>query len=180
MSSISILAYLILTISIGYAFIYSSMGDLSSLMGQKQKYDDSIIMVNNIENKKEELLAKFNNISATDRKNIETVLPSSLDFVKLVSQIDAVAANYGISVDKVTSKEVNSSVGNSVATAQPQNGYQSSVIGFSFKSSYDKFNAFMNDLGKSMRILDIRSVRLTNDKSGVYSYDVEFETYWLK
>lgn len=180
MSSISILAYIILTISIGYAFIYSSVGDLSALMGEKQKYDDSIAMVNNIESKKNELLAKFNNISAADKKNIETILPSSMNFVRLVSQIDAVAANYGISIDRASSKDLTPSVGASIEEAQPQKEYNSATVEFSFKSTYDKFNAFMNDLGKSLRIMDINSVGLTTAENGIYSYSVEFKTYWVK
>lgn len=180
MSSISIIAYIILTLSIGYAFIYPAFGDISKLLDQKQKTADSLEMVNNIENKKNELLGKFNSLASADKKNIETVLPNSLDFVRLISQIDTVAANYGISIDKLSSKEIGSSVGTSIANAGSPKTYQSSLIGFSFVASYDKFKAFLNDLEKSLRILDVRSVKLETNESGVYSYNVEFETYWLK
>ena len=180
MSNISILAYVILTLSIGYAFIYPSAGDLSKLMEEKQKYSDYVEMTGNIENKKDELLTRFNNISEEDKKNIETILPDSLDFVRLISQIDAVAANYGISIDKISSREVDPSVGSSIEEAGPQRPYRSSVIGFSFTSSYDNFNGFMAELEKSLRILDVKSVKLSIQESGVYSYNVEFETYWLQ
>lgn len=178
MSSISIIAYIVLTLSIGYAFVYPSFGDVSKLLDQKQKYLNSLEMVNNIENKKNELLTKFNEISTVDKKNIETVLPNSLNFVRLISQIDAVAANHGISIREVSSKEIDSSAGTSIEGIQSQKAYNSSIIGFSFIASYDKFNAFLNDLEKSLRILDIRSAKLETQEGGVYSYNVEFETYW--
>lgn len=149
-------------------------------MKEKQKYENSLEMINSIESKKNKLLAEFDKISEQDKKNIETILPSSLDFVKLISQIDRVAANYGIIIDKITSKEVSSSVGNSVATAQPQKIYNSSIIGFSFTAPYDKFSSFMNDLEKSLRILDIKSIKLETQEKGLNLYQVEFETYWLK
>jgi Tfp pilus assembly protein PilO len=180
MSNISIIAYVVLTLSIGYAFAYPLSGDLSRLLDQKQKYVDSLDMISNIDSKKGELLAKFNEISDADKKNVETVLPSSLDFVNLISQIDAVATKYGISINDISSKGTNSSAGDSIAGAKPPKPYQSSIIGFSFNASYDKFNAFMSDLEKSLRILDIRSVKLDTAKDGVYSYIVEFETYWLE
>jgi Tfp pilus assembly protein PilO len=180
MSSISIIAYVILTISIGYAFIYSPSGDLTVLMDQKQQYEKSLEMVNNIENTKNELLTKFNNISAAEKKEIETVLPDSLDFVRLVSQIDAVGSKYGISIKSITSREINSSAGTSIKGAEPPKPYNSAAIGFSFDASYDKFNTFMADLEKSMRVLDIKSVKLNSKDTGIYSYTVEFETYWLK
>ncbi|MEK7117003.1 MAG: type 4a pilus biogenesis protein PilO [Patescibacteria group bacterium] len=180
MSSTSKIAYLILTLAVGYIFIYPSVGDLSALMSEKQRYNDSLETVSNIEDKKNELLTKFNDISDDDKKEIEIILPSSLNFIKLISQIDAVAAGNGISIDKISSKETSSSIGNSIEEAQPQRPYQSSIIEFSFTASYEKFNAFMDKLEKSLRILDVKSVKLTIQEDGDYSYSVEFETYWLK
>ena len=174
MSSISILAYIILAASIGYAFIYSPMGDLTALMDKKQQYEDSLEKVKNIENIKNELLTKFNNISDTDKKDIDTVLPNSFNFVRFISQIDTVAAKYGISIKSITSTEQSSS------SDQSEKIYNSAIIGFSFDASYDKFNSFMADLEKSMRILDIKSVKLTAKDNGIYLYNVEFQTYWLK
>jgi Tfp pilus assembly protein PilO len=180
MSGISKLAYIILALAIGYAFIYPSVGNLSALMDEKGKYESSLETVGNIESKKKELLTKLNSIPADERKDIENVLPNSLGFVRLISQIDAVAASNGISIDKITSKETNPSAGASIEEAQPQNPYQSAIISFSFDASYDKFNVFMNSLEKSLRILDIKSVKLETKENGIYSYNVEFETYWLK
>lgn len=179
MSGTSIIAYIILTLSVLYAFVYPAYGDISALMAEKQKYDDSLATVTNIETKKSELLAKYNSISESDKKDIETLLPSSLSFVKLISQIDTVAAKYGISIDRITEKELSSSAGNSIAEAQPERPYNSSLIGFSFTASYDKFRSFVDELEKSLRILDVRSVKIIPRENGIYEYSVEFETYWL-
>lgn len=181
MSSISKIAYLVLALAIGYAFVYSPFGEVSALLDQKQTHERTLEMVNTIENKKNELLIKFEAIPEEEKKDIETILPDSFDFVKLISQIDAVAASHGISIESITSKEISSAVGTSVESAAPAKTYKSSVIGFSFTASYERFNEFIADLEKSLRILDIRSAKLTSEEqSGLYSYDVEFETYWLK
>ncbi|MEK7635329.1 MAG: type 4a pilus biogenesis protein PilO [Patescibacteria group bacterium] len=180
MSSISILAYVILSLSIGYAFIYSPMGDLTALMDKKQQYNDSLETINNIENTKKELLTKFNNISVEEKKEIDTLLPSSFDFVRLVSQIDAVAANHGISISNISSENLNSPSGDANTEAKTSNSLNSATVGFSFEASYDNFNSFMDDLEKSMRILDIKSMSLSAQKGNIYKYEVKFVTYWLK
>ncbi|OHA94109.1 MAG: hypothetical protein A3E02_01220 [Candidatus Zambryskibacteria bacterium RIFCSPHIGHO2_12_FULL_38_34] len=181
MSNTSIIAYAVLTLSIGYAFVYPSFGDLNSLLDKKQEYANALNTISNIEDKKNELLTEFNNISEAKKTDINIVLPSSLDFVRLISQIDTVAASHGISIDKISSKNVDSPVGTSIENPEPQNPYNSSIIGFSFVTSYDNFKAFLSDLEKSLRILDVKSTRIeTQDKNGLYLYDVEFETYWLK
>lgn len=169
-----------MTLAIGYAFIYPSVGDLSALMEEKQKHEDALEKVSNIETKKNELLAEFNNITSADRKDIDTLLPDSLGFVRLISQIDAVAAKYGISIDKVSSRETTTSTGGSIGEATSQKPYKAAIISFSFDASYEKFNIFLNDLERSLRILDIRSIKLETQENGIYTYNVEFETYWLE
>lgn len=180
MSGISFITYLILTFAVAYAFILPSWGDVSALMAEKEKYESTIETVSNIENKKNELLTQFNGISEEDKGSINTVLPTSFDFVRLISQIDAVASRNGISIDKVSSKETSSSGGNSIQEAKPANPYRSAVISFSFEATYDKFLIFVNDLEKSMRILDIKSVKLETGKGAFHTYNVSFETYWLE
>jgi len=180
MSNTSILFYIILTLSVGYAFIYPTAGELNALINEKQKQADYLAMVSKIEIKKGELLTEFNNIDVDDRKYIDTILPNSLDFVRLISQIDAVGSRYGLSIDKTSFKETSASTGDSISEAGPEKPYQSAIISFSFNASYNQFNSFMDDLGKSLRILDIKSMKLSTAETGVYSYDVEFEVYWLK
>lgn len=180
MSSISIIAYVILTLSIGYAFVYPSFGDINQLLEQREKYLASLETVSNIENKKEELLTELNAIPEIDRESVETILPDSLNFVKLISQIDAVASRYGISIKDISSIETAQAAGSSIENAEAPKTYSSAIIGFSFDASYEQFNAFMDDLESSLRILDIRSAKLTTAEGGTYSYHVEFETYWLK
>lgn len=179
MSSISKLIYFILTLAIGYAFVYPSFGELKVLMDEKQKQENSLEMISQIEIKKNEVLDRYNKISVDDKKAIETFLPSNMDFVKLVSQINTLGAKYGFSIKETSIKELGSSA-NSIAEASSQDPYHSAIIGFSFETSYEHFNNFMNDLGKSLRILDVRSVKLAPQKGGIYSYDAEFKVYWLK
>jgi len=180
MSNIAIITYLVLSLSIGYAFAYPKFGEVSILRDEKQKYEGYVETVANIENRKNDLLAQFNKVSAEDKKEIETIMPDSFDFVRLTSQIDLVAAKYAISIDNISSREVGSSVGGSISEAAPPKPFQSNILGFSFKASYEKFNQFIDDLEKSLRILDIKSIKVETGEGGVYSYTVEFETYWLK
>lgn len=180
MSNIAKISYIILALAIGYAFAWPAFGEVQALLGQKQKYEDALAMAANVETKKDELLTQYNAISETDRQNINTILPDKMDFVRLISQIDAVASRHGISISEITSRDNNVSTGNSMDSATPAKDYQAAIIGFSFSTSYEKFNAFLDDLEKSLRILDIKSVKLTAGEAGVYKFETQFEVYWLK
>jgi len=173
------LALFVFTLVVGYIFILPTFDEIKILMDEKQKYSDTLDMVSNIMAKQKDLQTKFDAISSDEKISIDTVLPDNFDFVKLVSDIDAVASKYGISIGDITSREVSSSVGDNISEAGVPNQYQSATIGFSFKSSYEQFNSFVKDLEKSMRLLDIKSAKIESSDKGVYNYTVEFQTYWL-
>lgn len=180
MGNTAIMVYITLSLAIGYIFTYPLFGEVSGLMADKSKHEESLVMTQNVEQKKNELLKKYNAISEADQKSISRVLPNSFNFITLISQIDAVGSRYGISVDKTTFKEINSSAGDSINKAQSASPYRSAVIGFSFISSYEQFRKFMADLEGSLQILDIRNLKIEAGEKGVNTYSVEFETYWLK
>lgn len=180
MSSTSILSYLILSLCVVYAFAYPYYQEVGLLGEEKNKYEESLALVADIESKKNALIQEYENIGESDKIKISTVLPDSLNFVRLISQISEVGASDGILISNISMRETDSSVGNSIAEAEPPRPYNSAVIGFSFDASYAQFNSFMSRLEKSLRILDIRSVQIQTAENGRYSYKVEFETYWVK
>lgn len=177
MSSTAILSYVIFSLSVIYAFSMPLANETFALLDQQAQYEEMVDKMRNLENKKNALLAEFNKISADNIKKIETLIPSSLNFVKLVADIDAVATRHGISIKNISSTNNASSVG-SVAEAGATQGYGSASINFDFEGTYAKFNEFINDLERSLRILDIKSVSLSSSESGIYTYTLGFDTYW--
>ncbi len=180
MSGTSLLTLLVLTLSIGYVFTYPSFNDVSLLQAEQDKYQHYLDAVADIENRKNQLLEEFNRISEEDKKNIDTILPNNLDFVKLTAQIDAVGSKNGVQIDRVSYREVDPSIGGSIAEAEPAKPFRSAIITFSFDTTHERFGTFMDGLEKSLRILDVRSVRINAMQGNQNTYMVEFETYWLK
>lgn len=180
MKSTSSLAFIILSLAIIYAFVYPSFGEISMLNAERQKYQASLDTIANIEEQKNQLLTEFNRISEENKASIEAVLPDSLDYTKLVSDIAAMAISHGISLDKIAKRELDSSVGNSIEEAGPPKLYRSGTVTLTFEASYQSFGAFLGDLEESLRVLDLRSAKMDVQQNGLYAYNLEFETYWLE
>jgi Tfp pilus assembly protein PilO len=125
-------------------------------------------------------LTSFNNIPESEKKVINTVLPDSKNFVKLVSDIDLVASKYAISIDQIASEEIGTSADTSIADAGPEKIYEASLISFNFSSSYENFRKFMNDLERSLRVLDVKSVDIKPQDEQIFNFAVKLQTYWLK
>ncbi len=177
MSPTSAISYIIVAFSVVYAFTLPAFRDLSLLLDEKAAFAGMVAKASEIEERKNTLLAEFNKISASDIKKIETLIPTSLNFVKLVADIDSVASRHGISIRQISSADNSASAG-SIEEAENNNGYKSATIGFEFMASYEDFNNFMNDLERSLRILDIKSVKVSSGDKGIYKYEVSLDTYW--
>lgn len=179
MSSTGALSNIIISIALLYSFVLPQWEQVSLLREEKQKLDQAVESIKKIEQKKIELLARYNEISNADRKRIESLIPDNFNYVRLVSEIDALGSQYGISIDDVSYKELDDSVGDSIDSAQPKKIYNSAILAFSFVSSYDNFGKFIDSLEKSLRIMDIKSIKIAAQPGGLYQYSLEIETYWF-
>lgn len=179
MTGNSTLSYILLSLVIGYVFIYPYVTKIPALNEQKQRYLSALETVSSIESKISQLRSQYESIPNESKERINTILPNSFNFVRIISQIDNVASKYGISIDEISYQE-SYAPGNSVESAQMAGPYESTVIGFSFTTSYGSFQDFIDELEKSLRVLDVRSVELDSDDKGTHTFKVELETYWLK
>lgn len=176
----SFASYLLISCALLYAFAYPFWTEVTMKMEEKTKYQKTIDDVNALNQKKDQILAQIKNISDEDRERIDTFMPSSLDFVKLTSDINEVGSKYGIKIDKVSSVEKDKSVGNSINEAEPPKTYNTASISFSFNSSYPNFIKFVNDLEKSLRMLDVKSVIISPTTGSSYDFKLDMDTYWTE
>src|SRR3989344_2296551 len=117
MGGTTILAYIVISLSVVYAFTLPFFNNLNALLDEKSRYEEVLEKARNIEEKKNALLAEFNKVSALEIQKVETFIPSSFNFVKLAADIDAVAARYGISVQSIASID-GSNTDTSIAEAE--------------------------------------------------------------
>ncbi len=177
MSSKTALSLIIISLALVYALAWPAFGEVSALLSEKGAYEEMLAKAQEIEDRKNALLSEFNQISASDVKKVETLIPSSLNFVKLVADIDAAASRQGISINRISSIDNSASV-TSVAEAESSKGYKSATIDFEFSASFDQFNDFLNELERSLRIFDIKAVKVTVGEGGVDKYEISLDTYW--
>ena len=175
----SAITYLGLTLILAYAFTYTQWQELQILINEQSKYQDTIEKIEQIETRKNELLTQFNKISAEDRAKIETLLPDRERYVRLASNISSVAAKHGITIDNVSSKIKNNPT-EIITEGGSDSVYGSSIISLGFKGNYDSFNKMMIDLEKSLRVLDIRSIKLSKEDNVLHKFEIELETYWYR
>jgi Tfp pilus assembly protein PilO len=160
---------------------------------QIAQYDEALNKAAELQQLKQTLLSKYNTFNPADVERLQKLLPDHVDNVRLILDIDSIAGKHGMAIQNVV---VSSS--QSVSTSQTAIGtvssskqkFDSLTIKFTSQGTYENFRAFLGDMQKSLRIVDLTSLTITRTADSVvvpgsgatplYNFEVIMRTYWLK
>jgi len=179
----SLMPILLITVSLAlfYVFIDPRLEVVRDLVEEENQYQEAILKAEELMVVRDQLLSQYNSIPDSDLNRLERIVPDSVNFVKLVADIDSIGGNHGIVPKGINIAEVlDQSLGiGDPASLKP---YLSSTISFSFISSYEDLVSFLTDLEKSLQMIDIKSITFSaeGENRGLYTFNVSFDTYWLR
>jgi Tfp pilus assembly protein PilO len=124
------------------------------------------------------LTQERNNISDTDIDRLQKLLPDAVDNIGLIIDMNNIAAQYGMSIKDVRINQGSTDKGTSVGP--DSNKYGTISMSFVVSTTYENFIAFLQELEASLRLVDVTSVSFSASKNGIYDYNVNIQTYWLK
>lgn len=172
---------------------------LQTVKNDVTNYDSSLETAEKLKISREELIAKYNSIPKTDLDGIKTLLPDSVDNIRLIIQLDSLATKNGLStlrsVDYRSDASGATGSGESTTTTEMQGvsssgkSYGEFVVSFQTSGQYKNFLAFLSDLEQNLRLVDVTAIDFTaaptDESSGTQastnmSYKVTLKTYWLK
>ncbi len=119
----------------------------------------------------------YNSFSNADLDRINKLLPDSIDNVRLIIDIDNIAAKYGMVVKNAKIK-----TDASAPDVVGRNGkkYGSVVLSFSTTGAYNDLRLFLRDLETSLRLVDVTGLSFNASDKDSQEYAFEVRTYWLK
>ena len=129
------------------------------------------------------LQSSYNNIGIEDRKQLEKLLPDTVDNVRLVLDINNIAEQYGISIQNIDiSKDTNETGRDSGVSTSVERATDIGTIrlGFTVTSTYEIFINFIKDLEETLRIVDIKALNIRQGTGNFMTYEVIIDTYWLR
>jgi len=180
----NVIATLLIGVSIGlfYMFIGPTYSEIQSKRAEKAQYDDALNNSQEILALRDSLLSKYNSFLPGDLARLEKLLPDQINNVHLIIEIDSIASRYGMVIKDVrlVSNETENSSEQQVLEVQTS-PFGLASLSFRVTGSYDDYRAFVQDLEKSLRLIDITSVSFSSEKeTDVYDVETSFNTYWLK
>lgn len=170
--------------------------DIKELKAEAASYNLALDNARSLQETRDELAMKYNSFDPDDIDRVEKLLPDSVDNIRLIIEIEKIAAKYGMILKQVkydTFDADDESTG-SLKTETKSNALMSNKeygefeLQFSTEGDYTKFLSFLRDIEQSLRVVDITDVGFsslsdvttTGLSSGSYKYDFTVKTYWLK
>jgi len=185
---------LVLSGAIFFFYTQSTYDNTQAIRTQINEYNVALEKSAQLLQLKQQLLSRYNLFNPQDIERIQKMLPDHVDNIRLILDMDSMAAAYGMTLSNVdiSGSMIKGQNQQTVATIGSNNKkHDMLTIKFNVDSTYDNFKKFLTDLQSSLRIVDLVSLSIQpgsgvrTSPSGaatepVYHFSIGLRTYWLK
>lgn len=181
-SNLTAIILLVASAGVVFGFINPQYQRYTELGQTNETYDTALEQATQVRTVREDLLKKNRSFSEEELAKLKKLLPDSVDTVRLTMDLNGIASKHGIVIKKIdlSSNQKATDRNAPVAIGLDQTAYGTLGLSFSLSASYTKFGQFLDDLEQSLRIIDISSISVSPNNSGIYDFSVSARTYWLK
>lgn len=180
------IASIILIVCAGLVFFLFTnprVQDVQVLRAEERRFDDALDRSKELIALRDALLARYNAIPTEDLNKINALLPDAVDTVRLIIEINSIASRHGMTLLDIAVGDVvlgGSGGGGRIGPDTAPFGNVS--LSFSVTATYDRFRGFLADLERNLRLLDVVSISFSeaNPATGLTTFGVSFNTYWMK
>lgn len=153
-----------------------------ALKEQVGSYDEALDKSQELRAVRDQLLAKRNTFPTQAVEKLERMLPDNVDNIRLIIDINNIAARHNLSLSNVALGTVGDAASERSAAAVGASGDRigSVTVGFAVSASYEDLLAFLADVEHSLRIVDVEALSFGTTGEGLPNYGFTIRTYWLQ
>lgn len=178
------IALAVVGIALFATYTHPAYQSAKALAAQAAAYDDALNKAQDLRERRDELLSKYNTFSVEDRQRLVRGLPDNVDNIRLIIDINNIAARHNLSLKNVELGEVSDSraVRNDLMVGASGDAVGSVELSFTVGAAYEDFLAFLQDLERSLRLVEVESIGFSAPEQGGgrSDYTLTIRTYWLR
>lgn len=172
---------LIIALGIGFFYVYPSYGDIKKLSAEKDTFDKALVEAKELKDLQNTLLTKYQSLNEKDLENLKKVVPEFFDGEILVSIINSVASSHGMQLSQVS---VLQDTQRQDPNLMQPSLYKKKEVSFVLKGDYKSFILSLQDMERSILIMDLKKISIKKDQkalsSNILEFEVVFNTYSIK
>ncbi len=152
-------------------------GEIATMKIAIASNNEALAAADEYDKQKSQLTSARNAIDPKDLARLTAFLPDSVNNVRLILDLDALAARSGLSlsnIDVVDSSSPNAKAGTNT------NPVGSIDLTLSAVGTYSALQSFLTGVEKSVRLLDVRDLTVKGSATGAYNYQMTVRLYWLR
>ena len=197
-------AFILIVIAVGI-YVTVTQGIIASAQQVKTVNDQYVTAIANAARlvaARDQVLKDYNAISDNDRARLDKMIPDTVDNIRLIIDLNGIAASRHMSFKSVTAAASGASSAGSPASAAPNpattamnapmgGGVASSqhisapaldtvTVSFSVSADYQDFINLLQAMEADLRIMDLTHLSVTANDTGTYDWSLQFKTYWIR
>jgi Tfp pilus assembly protein PilO len=177
----TIISFILIIASVAIFIFYTNdhYGKVKELRIQADQYDKALTQSKQLLAQRDVLKKQYDAIPQENLDKLKKLVPDAVDNVRLIIDINGIASRRGMTIKGI--KIQGNSSAKSGSVGPDNNPYGSIILSFNVTAPYGAFKGFLQDLEKSLRIVDVTSLSFSaTEKSDTYDYNVSLRTYWLR
>jgi Tfp pilus assembly protein PilO len=182
-----------------FTVISPAYSNVSQMKVDVATYNAALTNSKYLQTAQDTLLSQYNSIQADDKTRLEHFLPSSINNIEFILEIEQLANLHNMPITDITFDAASAETAAASTTAGTPSGtvtagdpastkpYGVFPLEFTTSGSYDSFVSFLKDMEHNLRLVDVTSVSFTvpqatkaDPNPSSYDYTVKVNTYWLK
>ena len=188
----NIIATILIVLSVGLYFTVTTnfLAQAKDVQALNDQYNSAIDSAKKLISVRDQVIKDYSNVSDSDRQRLSKMIPNSVDNIRLIIDLNNVALHHGFVLENIkAAAAVSKTVAPTPSVPQGANPNFVTIatpvldtvnVSFDVKAPYLSFISFLQDLEANLRIMDVSSINMSIADNGVYSYNVELKTYWLR
>lgn len=177
----NILPIILIVLAIGTYFTFTSgqVDEIKKIQTVNDGYQSAIKNADKLIAVRDKVLDSRGKIADEDIARLDRMIPDNIDNVRLIIDVNGIASRHGVVLRGIRTSVTSDPKAQAGGTRlDPSIGVM--TVSFGVSTTYSNFISLMQDIERSLRILDISRITLNSNDNGVYDYTVELKTYWLK
>ncbi len=173
------LIFVVLALAIFFMYIDPTYARVKELLATQDQLNQALTRSRELQNVRDQLLSRYNTFPQSELSNLQKLIPDHIDNVRLILDLDSMAAKYGMRVRNVATQG-DTSREDAGVTGPNEAKHESVILSFTVTGPYTTFRQFLADLERSLRLVDVVGLSFSASQSGIYDFVVEIKTYWLR
>lgn len=163
-----------------FVFTMPQWDKVGALQAEEREHVETLRNASAIIELRDNLMSAYGSFPDSDIERIEKALPGQADLVKFAYEMDGIAGRHGIAIENVAGQAQGDGATSIDVSESSGPTRQTITVNLGFLADYPGFSAFLEDLEKSLRIVDVRELSFTVTEEGLYRHNVTVDTYWLE